>query len=292
MLLSNFCDRKGRLWAYDKTRLEKLFPSTPKNVFAERDLTVRWNFDNTRGSRDHQEFLGKTEKSYEYEDHLGKIESRAAPVIAKIIKEARRNRCPRLSPEHRRAWKRFALALARRTPESQQRVSTDKSFEDIFYEATATEAKLKQFPLSDKGTLYRDPKVLDLMGMVATNVNAKFSAGVDPHMLDEEEKFSRETGLGVAVIRIPDKSFVIGSHGIAIVESSIKGDPARGGWFPIAHDVIVTHTPYPSMEYLLPLDAGNEFIIDRVNKASAENSWLIAGRSEDLVRSFMRGQSA
>ena len=286
MLLRNFTDRKGRLWAYDKRNV-KLFSSTPNNLFAKRDLYTRLDFNDAHGGRDYEEFRSMIRKSYEYENILGRIESRAAPTIKQIIKEARHKECPKLSAQQSDAWKRFALALSRRTPESQQRASSNLGLEDVFFKAATIVAEQQDILLPTMETLYMDPRVLGIKGMVESNVSARFSAGVDPRLSVKESEFCRDTGLAIAVIRESKKQFIIGSHGISRVESNSQSDPAQGDWFPIAHDVAVTHTPNPTMEYLLPLNADNDYIVDRINGASAEQSRLIAGRSENVVRSFM-----
>ena len=290
MLLRNFGDSKDRLWAYDNTRA-KLFPTAPTNLFVKKDLTTRYIFDDTQESRTHEEFLSSVKKSYEYEEHLGKIESRAAPAIRQIIKEARRSKCPKLSPKLSDAWKRFALALARRTPESQERVSSGNSFDDVFYNVVKTTADENNVLLSNQQSFYEDTGIRFVKGLIETNVNARFAAGVDHDRLVDEDNFCRETGIHVAIIRIPDRNFIIGSHGIAIVESSYKGDPVHGGWFPIAHDVAVQATYSPEKESLAILDKSGDGdrIITAINRATAEKSWLIAGRSEGLIRSFMQG---
>ena len=286
MLLRNFTNRKGRLWAYDKTRA-RLFSTIPKNVFVVRDLYAKSEFDSAQGSENYLEFRRRITKSYEYEDRLSEIEGRAAPVIRRIVKEARRSKCPRLSHGQSDAFKQFALTLARRTPESQLRARSNLDFDDVFYGAAKSAAKVENLPIPEKETLYADTRVWELKELIETNTSAKFAAGVDPRLQIEEQKFCRSNGLAVAIIRNSDKRFIIGSHGISRVASNSTSDLAHGDWFPIAPDVAVTHTPHPTMEYLLPIDTGNDYVVDRINDAFAGQSWLIAGRTESLVRSFM-----
>ena len=65
------------------------------------------------------------------------------------------------------------------------------------------------------------------------NVNAGFAAGVDEHIEGEFKKFARETGLIVAVIRTPDKRFVIGSHGITLISSDSEPLLPAVSWLPV-----------------------------------------------------------
>ena len=63
----------------------------------------------------------------------------------------------------------------------------------------------------------RDPDVLKLKRTMKSNHSANFAAG-EHHLLQQEtERFSRETGWGVALICLPKRSFVIGSHGLTII---------------------------------------------------------------------------
>ena len=66
----------------------------------------------------------------------------------------------------------------------------------------------------------------------------------------EEEIFRRESGLCVAIIcnPSPKNSFLIGSHGLAIVQSRHPDDAVTRSWLPIAHDVAVLATSFPDRE--------------------------------------------
>lgn len=279
-LLKNLCDANGYLWVGDG---RSIYPTNPTNAFVKKDLTTKF----TPSGQEHGEF----DRSYEYEEGLSKIESEAAPAVQEIIKQARRGRCPQISSALSHAWKRFFYSLARRTPESQQRVLSDSKFEDVWYEAAKALADEKNYPLPDKASLYQDPNIRNLMNISRSNVNARFAAGDHPHEKSEEERFSRETGLCVAIIRMSDREFSIGSHGITIVESGHRSDPAKGSWLPIAHDVAVKATAFPDREILafLARDNDGDRIITAINRATTEQSQIIAGRSEALIRSLTQG---
>ena len=275
MLLKNFCD-DGRLWVGDRTN-KKIYLSTPRKEFVEKDLYMRSSVD----------VLKSYEKSDGPEKTLSQIESDAAPAIRRIIEQARRNQCPQLSPEDSNHWKRFMLAIPRRTPESRDRVKPDKSIDDIFYEAAKKVAKKENHKgLPDQSSLFFDPRISDFKDVTESNVDAEFAAGEHPLTRKEVERFCRETGLFVVVIGMRNRSFVIGSHGLALVQSN---DPAKGSWLPIAHDVAVASTTSPDKEFLCRLNRDNDWIIKRINRASATQSRKIAGRSKALICSLMRG---
>ena len=275
MLLKNFLDDRGRFWVFDKIE-GKLHQCTPRNTFVQKNLYRTLNFD-------HENY------SYEAEEELSRIESRAAPVIRRIIECARNNEYPQLIPEDRKSWKRFMLAMARRTPESQERVSY-KSFDDIFYEAAKKVAEKENYmALPDKGSIFQDSRISKLKDVIKSNVDARFAAGDHPRTRDETERFCRETGLLIAVICEPRRSFVIGSHGVAIAQPDHKDDQTQGSWLPISHDVAVAPTAFPDRESLLRLNHDRDSIIKRINRASAAQSRIIAGRSKALICSLMQG---
>ena len=287
MLLRNFC-HQGKLWVGDRTS-HKTYPCTPENVFVRKDLNTRHLLESV--SRDYEDdgWPGYIGMSDEYEDILAAIESDAAPVIQRIIEQARCRECPKLSKDQSQNWKRFLFAIARRTPESQDRVLSNKD-RDIFYEAAKIRADEENYHLPDRETLYLDDRILTLKKLVESNANAKFAAGTHPRTQQIEREFSNQTGLFVGVIRMPSKGFIVGSHGLAIVKPNGRNDPVAGSWLPIAHDVVVKPTLFPDREFLLPLDHKRDQIIRRINQASAAESRFIAGRSEALVRSLMKAK--
>ena len=287
MLLRNFCDDDDRLWVGDRTR-GRVFQCRPEGVFVKRDLNMKYSFDSVQSGYGYKEFLSSIDMSDEYERTLSRIESRAAPVVRKIIQQARCNRCPQLAPEEGNHWKEFVLAMARRTPESQKRVASDRSFDDIFYEAAVAVAKKENYMgLPDRASIFEDRRIAKLRDLVKSNADARFAAGDRCSDHKETERFSRETGLCIAVIRARKRGFVIGSHGLAIVQASHQNEPGQGAWLPIAHDVAVSSTPFPDRETLVFIDKESDRIIKRINKASGAQSQMVVGRSEGLVRALL-----
>ena len=288
MLLRNFCD-DDLLWVGDRTQ-GKFYQCGPEGVFVKTDLNMKYSFDSVQSNRGYNEFLSSIDMSDEYERTLSQIENKAAPVVRKIIQQARRGRCPQLTPEEGNDWKGFMLAMARRTPESRKRVASKKSSDDIFYEAAVAVAKKENYTgLPDRAFIYEDPRITKLKDLVNANADAKFASGDHSRDRKMTERFSHETGLCISVICLPKRSFVIGSHGLAIVQASHQYDPGQGGWLPIAHDVAVKATSLPDREILAFLDRDSDRIIKRINKASAAQSQIVAGRSEALVRSLTQG---
>lgn len=287
MLLRNFCDPDGLIWvSYGM----KVFRTNPKNTFVERDLYTRWDFTNTKTNAGHQAFLDSIEKSYEHEEQLSNLESQAAGAVRHIIERARRGKPPQFSVKDRNSFKRFLIVMARRTPESQTRVATANDPFDVFYEASKRVAQLSGHPLPPKEALGKSPEVQELKDMVMPNTNARFAAGDHPILESDTRRFMRKTGLCVAAIHMPGHSFIIGSHGLAIIDEHAEGGIPRGSWLPIAHDVAVGVTAFPDRDILILLDSSNngQQFISAINMATAAKSRVIAGASKSLVRSMIK----
>ncbi len=224
-----------------------------------------------------------TKKGYKYDKAIGKLESAAGTVVNEIIEKARGKKCPELSEKDSNTFKRFMLSIARRTPESQRRVKLSESFKNLFYEAAKGRAEQQGYPLPDRNTLFQDQQIVELMQKLQRNVDAKFAAGDDSHLIQDEENFCRETGLWVGVIGIPKRSFVIGSHGTTIFKMMNN----KQSCLPIAHDVVVLASPNPELETFTILGQDEDWFIRKINTATASQSRWIAGCSEQLIRSLM-----
>ncbi len=260
-----------------------MYPTTPKKAFRIKDLYTRRDFPNATTDAGQQAFLDSIEKIYKYEERLSKLENQTDPVIQQIIERARNGEPPQLSVESRDTFKRFVFAMARRTPESQDRMAELKEPGDAFYEV----AKADGYRLPSKEELYQDHGIRDLRDIIVSNVNAQFSAGDHPDLKREERRFIKETGLGFAVIDMPERSLLIGSHGLAI---GAKRSVIEGSWLPIAHDVMVGVTRFPDRDNLGVLDNSNNGsqIVSAINQVTAAMGKVIAGQSESLVRSMIR----
>ena len=223
---------------------------------------------------------------YEYEQVLSKIESNAKPAISSVIEQVRGQRNPRLVLELDRRLKEFVIAMARRTPESQERVfgESDRSFEEVFDSVVKDLLKGAGYDVPEQDWFDRDPSVLKLKQTMKANHSANFAAGEHHILREESESFSRETGWSFALIELPKRSFVIGSHGLTVMQ---EGAALGDNWLPIAHDVAIQVTGFPDRGFRLCLDDKNESIIKSINKATAAQSDIVVGRSEALIGSLM-----
>ena len=225
--------------------------------------------------------------SYENEKALSKIECEAAPAISSLIEQARCRRNPQLNPELNNNFKKFIMALARRTPESQESVFSELEMDvgEVFDSVASGLLREAGYDVPEKEWFDQNPDVLKLKQVAKSNLGANFAAGEHPLLQQETERFSREVGWGIALICMPKRSFVIGSHGLTIVE---RDGPSKRSWLPVAHDVAIWFTGLPNKGYMLYLDRNKESIIKTINRATVAQSNIIAGCSEVLVRSLMR----
>ena len=230
-------------------------------------------------------------KSYEFEERLGEIEDAAAPAIRQIIEQARLGNPPRLTTEMLDTCKRFIIAMARRTPESQARLASSLDV-DAFHEAAKLAADQDNFSLPDKESLYRNPNIVRLKRGLMKNTYARFAAGAHPLLEIDTQDFLQKTGLCITVIRIPKRSFIAGSYGLTIINDSIKGNFPALSWLPVAPDIAIGVTDQPSKSPLFVLDGllAHDPLIAAINLSTAAGSSRIAGSSEKLVRSLMHAQ--
>lgn len=275
MLLKYFCDDEGYLWVGDTTT-KQAWKSKPCNAFKVTHLYTRSTFSTATG--------GSPQHDFKYEEALSKLESVAAPIVERVLSQARRCECPSLTLEEETAIKEFMFAMARRTPESQQRAIATQSFEDIYYKVAKQVADSRGYVLPDKKELYEDLQVVRHLSQVGRNVFARFAAGDDQRTQHQAQKFCSEIGLGFVIIGLPNRSFVIGSHGIGILEF---GEGEHHGYLPLAHDLCVWPTPYPDRTILHVLDQRGDWLIKKMQKDAVTRSQRIAGNCERLIRSLM-----
>ena len=270
LLLHNFCADDGFLWAGDKSGRQAFHPP-PSKLFVETHLYATIGYD-------------KSVKTFENENALSKIESEAEPAISAIIDKARGGCFPKLSEKDNDSFKRFIVAQARHTPESQEGIGIHGAVVDIFPEAVSLIKEKLGCTLVDDDW-YEESSLLELKQRYSSNLAGNYAAGTHPLLEQGTRQFCRNAGWLVAAIEMPNRSFVIGSHGFALVEHDGKIET----WLPMAHDVAIMLTGFPDREYLFPLDRNQDSLIKRINQSTVTSSRFIAGRSKELIESLMGG---
>lgn len=240
MLSRMFTDSKGRLYFFDKEYpANGIQQSTPKNLFVRRHLYTQYN---RGGNRDNAVELS-----------LADLEGRVSPIIRKIISSARMQRIPELTTGEKMIWSLYFYIQWKRVPGVFDRIGSE-------YEWIAQVARE-----------YGD--VADIERMMR---NARVESVVDPG--HQVLPILMRKGLGIAVAKNSDTSFVIGSN--PLVKLSHPGrshlsDPSVEFWFPLAHDVAVT----PSPEGADKLVVAEGSSIRAINTYIFEQSSVVAGCS-------------
>ena len=272
MLLKNFCNPEGRLWVGDK-KTGKIYCSSPQSVFINNHFYTKFQISETSG-----EF----KPSPEYEEALGEIEKKAAPVLTKIITELRKFGQIELSAEDRTNVNRFLFAMARRTPESQARLNISSDFRSTFYEAAKRVADDQNYDLPAEEKLLKLPDYEILVDCSQHNFRAEFAAGSHCRMKEYEERFCRETFLSFVVIKVPKRSFMIGSHGTTIVKNSSN---IKQSFLPIAHDICIYPKVRDDKGVFEVDDSNKDRFVQVLNSNTLARSRWVACRSELLIRS-------
>lgn len=202
------------------------FRTTLRNVFTENNLHTKhtpvaiadrtgWAFQRDRSS----------------EDILGQIESAAADPIRQVITRARKRRLPQLEPDPQDALKRFFFAIARRTPESQRRVrAPDAEARHELYIQLSRKAESEGVTLPSEDDFYATPVFRELIDRLFRNADASMAAGTIPSIRRFEDRFFKTRALAVIVITQPKRSFIVGSHGIAIIQGMPLGSLASNSF--------------------------------------------------------------
>ena len=295
MLLKNFCDSDGLLWVARKGQ-DQPFQTTPRNVFAVNNLYTKhtpvanpdrtgWTFQRDRSS----------------EHILAQIEGAAADPIRQVIRSARKRRLPQLGPDPQDALQRLFFATARRTPESQKRVRTpDAEARHELYVRLSRKAEGEGVTLPSEDDFYATPVFRELIDRLFHNADASMAAGTIPSIRWFEDRFFKTRALAVLVITQRRRSFIVGSHGMAIVQEMPPGRRFRSGggsarpgagsqrfWLPIASDVAISYHDDHQRETIGFLGTKHDKVIRAINDASASHSTIIAGSSRLLIAWMM-----
>ena len=272
LLLEQFCDQQGLLWIANQENTNP-FRRRPTDIFHVRNL-----YSDHGPERAHSVQLPPRD----YEKMLGELERRAAPVILHAIERVRTNQWPFRSQEDETLFKRFLLSMARRTPDSQMRMLASEEGKMLFH-AKATS-------LSNQGVFGRlEPDAAESMrtdeikrlnkGRAAY---AGVAAGDSQFACEEERRFCEESGLSFLRKCVHGESFLIGSHGIGILNLP---DGSQFGFLPLAPDLCVASTNSTHETSIRKLNNQSESLVKAMNTSSAVLSRTVAGNSKSLVAS-------
>jgi hypothetical protein len=266
MLLKRFCDGDGRLYFYDKAISHLgVNRTTPRNLFAETHLYSEIKKDGTRDAA--------------LEAAFSDLESRAEPIVEKLVKAGRASVAPNLSASETQLWHEFFYAQWRRVPDIHNRVVYEGEIEDYI-----------DF-LADRFRQIAPHRAAELAELETPEGRRRIvqNARVDTLSKQSTEVLCllEERGLAVVAIRNLRKQFVVGSAPVVKLTTKRSSHIAAlttEVWLPVASDVMVGVGIGKGKESVRKIDSGE--VVRRINQAIAGQSSVIAAASRALVESL------
>lgn len=269
MLTRRFTDDKGRLYYFDKRIPSKeVITGTPRNFFAETHL---YTFEHKDGTKD-------TELEFFFAD----IDGIGNELIEKIVTTVRKGQKPNLTMEERENWNLFFYYQWKRSPEVYREVHSLVNFDEAYQKELSKLESRRSLTEEERRNL-QDPATQERIKKGAT-----VEALANPGPL--VQTILGQKGLGIVVIKKPNKSFVIGSK--PVLKLNLPGrqnlkDPTVEVWLPVAHDVMVSPAPIPPEEERV-FELSDDSRIRYTNEAILKQSNAIAGRSKELITSLAK----
>ena len=251
-----------------KPRERVVNSTSPKNLFVETQLYTQYD--------DHEGKDTSIEKS------LSDLETKAAPVIKKIINSARAGRLPELTPREKDIWDVFFLIQSSRTPDVIDPIVN--KYPSWISEIIDEYEKEHGPPTEEEIKKVNDPKQID-------RTKRNLRATTVTRLTSESKVFKilRSRGLIIGITRKPNKSFIIGSNPAARFYHKLS-DPEAEWHLPIAHDITVTHHGSHPREKESLAEITGDHTIRAINEAIYRQSSLIAGRSCKLIASLAQAK--
>lgn len=270
MVQRRFAGTDGQLWSFDKRHPERGVVRRPiKRLFQVRHLYTIRRRDGTRDTTT--------------ETRLSAIESRAGPVLERVVTDARAARPTVLNGADRRALVDLFVAQHRRSPDHHRAPLVRQAMADFLAGKWAEWESLHGPVAEAERALLIDEK---FMMEGARDVIAQHAA--DP--LETVTPTMHQRGFAVARITAPRRAFILGSSSFArfmAIGSRRQdlGDPGAELWMPVARDVAIGSAGQASYRAFIELDDAR---IRKVNGAVAGASTVFASASRDLVEAYAR----
>ncbi len=262
-LLRNFADKKGKLWVLRKDT-GKLFRASTESVFAETHL---YSTIDKAGAYD-----------IALENAYSKLESDAAPIVTRMIKDVRQGAIPTLSEDERITWSQFYYQQMKRVPEFHGKLDLMASFPDRLKEAIAKYEILAGVKLTDE-------QIADLQSeaslkLIKRNAVAQALADPGPNIMSLLMKIGLEFGRA-------DAQLIIGSQPIARVgegQSVHLLDPKVEAWLPLGSDVAVRPLASTVSDALVTLTTER---VDKMNRRIFEQSSAVAATDDATLAALL-----
>ena len=277
-LLREFCDGK-RLWV-GFAASGKVKHLTPSNAFVKVDGYTRTDYIEG-GDGEY-----KATKSDPDEQKLADLDGRTSSAARELLGWARRRRrtgdsTELLAPKVADINKQLLVVQASRTRASQDRVGLLTSHADTFFEVMYERAAELHHPLPERHQLESDPDIQSIVSEQQQNMRANFAAINHPILEKKAHEFIRARGLQIAITASGGTEFVIGSHGLTIIERPT----GQHAWLPLAPDVAISLSPEPeSYRFGICPDS----FVELHNKSTLAMSDMIAGKSRAAIEQLVR----
>jgi len=270
MVQRRFAGPDRQLWSFDKRHPERGVERKPiKRLFQVQHLYTIHRRD---GSRDTTT-----------ETRLSAIESRAGPVLERVITDARASRSTAFTEADRRALVDLLISQHRRSPDLHRRVLVRRTVESIIADGMA-QWKALHGPASAEERVYlTSPKFIE-----HARRDAMAEGAADP--LETATPAMLQRGFAVARITAPRRAFILGSTPFArfMAEGSRRqdlGEPGAELWMPVAWDVAIASVGRADYRAFVEAD---DTRIRKMNGSVAGTSTVFASASRDLVEAHAR----
>lgn len=268
MLTRRFTDDNGHLYYFDKRIASKgVITGTPRNFFAENHL---YTFERQDGTKD-----------TELETFFAEVDGIGNEIIEKIVIAVRKGQKPNLTKKEREDWNLFFYYQWKRSPEVHREIHSLTNLDETYQQAISELEFMCLLTEEERRNLEKPTTKARI------EKSASIGALASPGSM--VQTVLGQKGFGIAVIKKPNKSFVIGSK--PVVKLNFPGrsnltDPSVEVWLPIAHDIMVGPAPIPPQEEKV-VEIGDHNI-RYINEIIFKQSKAIAGRSKDLISSLAR----
>ena len=277
--LKHFCWGYGKiLWmGYKDTREVK--PASIERAFVRKYANTSISYQ-SQGDGSFEQL-----KSDRDEKRLADFDGRVHEAAGKLIDFSRQWRdtgpiAPRLSPAEMEVCKQIIVAQARRTRESQDRAGLGDDKSELYLDSYFELAEAVGQHLPSREDLLGDSRVTKIFDALSQNQRANFASGNHPILANKEKDFLASLGLHVAVIDTTTAEFVIGSHGITIVETPQE----QTAWLALAPDVAISLSDKPEH---LGIGIYSDEFVECHNRAALSISTRVAGRSKETIQKLL-----
>ena len=259
MILRKFVNDDDKLFVFDKRRPKSgVYPVSPAKAFTEKDLNSTKQADGTLDAQ--------------LEIRFSKLESEVSPIIDRIVDCALSGKKPELSDVQLNRWNNFVSYQQKRAPDAFERMGVTQTYpDDLLRRVDEIERDIRPLTDQEKKDIF-SYRMYQNVVVAARGTNEGFVL----------EALTRR-GLAIAILDSPKRSFIIGDYPLARLGRNSLNHPQCELWFPVSSKVAVSPWGEASSETIIAL---NREQVRRMNNVIWEQSNIIAGRSDRLIRSL------